>query len=109
MGTWTAGDWYDKYMGRWSRPIAQKFPTWLDVDTGVAWLDVGCGTGAPTGTIAAQAAPRGLAGVDTIALTTPTTFQSFDDFWEPLLGGQGPAPSHVTSLNEPDRDRLRIS
>jgi SAM-dependent methyltransferase len=32
----------------------------------------------------------------------PTTFADFDDFWQPLLGGVGPAPSYVASL-EPDR------
>ncbi len=36
-----------------------------------------------------------------------TNFKSFDDFWSPFLGGQGPAPSYVMSLNEEKRARLR--
>ncbi|MGB5472398.1 MAG: hypothetical protein WBQ78_02840 [Gammaproteobacteria bacterium] len=31
-----------------------------------------------------------------------TEFASFDDYWDPLLGGTGPAPSYVASL-DPDR------
>jgi hypothetical protein len=34
----------------------------------------------------------------------PTRFADFDDYWTPFLGGQGPAPGYVSSLN-PDRRR----
>lgn len=42
-----------------------------------------------------------------------TTFADFDDYWQPLLGGVGPAPSYVASLH-PDRrgllaERLRLA
>ena len=50
------------------------------------------------------------AGLDDVAWTpidVPTTFASFDDYWEPFLGGQGPAPSYVTSLQDEARARLR--
>ncbi len=49
----------------------------------------------------------GLTGVETIAIDVPTPFASFADFWEPFLGGQGPAPAHATSLGEAARARLR--
>ena len=36
-----------------------------------------------------------------------TDFKNFDDFWNPILGGQGPAPGYVMSLSEENRARLR--
>jgi hypothetical protein len=36
------------------------------------------------------------------AIEIPTEFASFDDYWRPFLGGPGPAPSYVASL---DADR----
>jgi SAM-dependent methyltransferase len=44
----------------------------------------------------------GLRDVRTHALEIPTAFASFDDYWQPLLGGTGPAPAYVASL-DPDR------
>jgi SAM-dependent methyltransferase len=61
-------------------------------------------------------APGGLgsafeaAGIDSItddAIEIPTVFRDFDDFWTPFLGGVGPAPAYVVSLDEDARDRLR--
>ena len=40
-----------------------------------------------------------------IEITTP--FSSFDDYWQPFLGGQGPAPTYAMSLDETARARLR--
>ena len=34
-------------------------------------------------------------------------FASFDDYWEPFLGGAGPAPVYVTKLDEKSRSVLR--
>src|SRR6058998_3275829 len=62
--TWSAGDAYEPYVGRWSRLVAREFLAWLRWSPGHAWLDVGCGTGALTQTILAQAAPREVVGVD---------------------------------------------
>lgn len=36
-----------------------------------------------------------------------TIFDSFDDYWSPFLGGQGPAPSYVLSLTEQNREALK--
>lgn len=49
----------------------------------------------------------GLSDVSTRALDIPTHFASFDDYWTPFLGGTGPAPAYVTSLDPPRRDALR--
>jgi SAM-dependent methyltransferase len=49
----------------------------------------------------------GLRKVDTAAVEISTVFTSFDDFWLPFLGGQGPAPTYVKSLDSTHRERLR--
>jgi SAM-dependent methyltransferase len=48
-----------------------------------------------------------LTKVDVRPLDVPTRFASFEEIWQPFLGGQGPGPTHVMSLNEADRERLR--
>ncbi len=49
----------------------------------------------------------GLIDVRTTAIDIPTVFDDFDDFWNPFLGGQGPAPTYVASLRPEQRDELR--
>jgi len=55
----------------------------------------------------------GLAAVAVRAIEIPTVFADFDDYWEPFLGGQGPAPAYAMSLPEEHRralrERLRLS
>ncbi|MEN8234638.1 MAG: methyltransferase domain-containing protein [Actinomycetota bacterium] len=48
----------------------------------------------------------GLRDVDVTALEIPTVFRGFDEYWRPMLGDQGPAPSYVGSLDEHERQRL---
>ncbi len=43
-------------------------------------------------------ADAGLGEIRADVLSVPTVFSSFDDFWTPFLGGQGPASSYVLSL-----------
>jgi hypothetical protein len=52
-------------------------------------------------------AGAGLKNVEVTAIDVPTRFTNFDDYWQPFLGGQGPAPSYAMSLDEPARARLR--
>lgn len=58
------GDAYDRYMGRWSRAIGEKFLAWLNPPANGRWLDVGCGTGAFTELVLARAAPENIIGID---------------------------------------------
>ncbi len=64
MSIWASGAAYEPYVGRWSRLVAREFLAWLAVPPGARWLDVGCGTGALTQTILAEAAPRAVMGID---------------------------------------------
>jgi SAM-dependent methyltransferase len=49
----------------------------------------------------------GFHDAEVTAIDIPTPFASFPDFWEPFLGGQGPAPAYVMSLAESSRTALR--
>ena len=48
-----------------------------------------------------------LADVEVTAIDIPTPFENFEDYWQPFLGGQGPAPAYAMSLGEPARTRLK--
>jgi hypothetical protein len=90
MDVWAQGAAYERYVGRWSRLVADDFLRWIDIPPARAFLDVGC-----------------LHNVETEAIDIPTVFENFDDYWSPFLGGQGPAPGYCMSLSEPDRVALR--
>ena len=77
---WAAGATYDGLMGRWSRVLAPRFVSWLAVRPAAHWLDVGCGTGALGEAICAAAGP--------------------------FLGGTGPAPAYVATLEPRRREAL---
>jgi SAM-dependent methyltransferase len=47
-----------------------------------------------------------LESVEDKAIVTDLEFSSFDDYWQPFLGGQGPAGAYVVSLPEPRRAAL---
>jgi ubiquinone/menaquinone biosynthesis C-methylase UbiE len=49
----------------------------------------------------------GLKGVETKTIDLPIHFRDFDDFWQPFLGGQAPAPKYAMSLSEEKRTALR--
>lgn len=61
---WNDADAYERYVGRWSRRVADAFVAWLGLPVDASWVDVGCGTGALSGTIAARTRPRRVMGID---------------------------------------------
>ncbi|MEV6353986.1 class I SAM-dependent methyltransferase [Streptomyces hydrogenans] len=62
---WAAGEAYERYMGRWSRLVAEEFTVWLGAGDGGGYrLDAGCGTGALTAAVAARGRARTVVGVD---------------------------------------------
>jgi hypothetical protein len=54
----------------------------------------------------AQISGAGFRDVEVAAIDIPTVFSSFQDYWEPFLGGQGPAPAYAMSLDGSARGRL---
>ncbi|MGD9921960.1 MAG: class I SAM-dependent methyltransferase [Pseudorhodoplanes sp.] len=60
----TDGEAYEQVMGRWSRMVGERFLDWLDVPTGMRWVDIGCGNGAFTELIVARCAPSSIFGFD---------------------------------------------
>jgi SAM-dependent methyltransferase len=62
--SWSSGQSYESYVGRWSRLVATGFLGWLGAPTGRRWLDVGCGTGALTGSILRDGDPSAVVGVE---------------------------------------------
>ena len=50
-------------------------------------------------------AGAGLRGVEVTSIDITTAFASFDDYWRPFLGGQGPAPAYAMALGEKARAR----
>ena len=65
--SWAAGSSYEDFMGRWSRQLANRLVSWLDIPGRSHWLDVGCGTGSLTQAVCAQANPASVTGCDPAA------------------------------------------
>ena len=59
-----AGEAYDRYMGRYSRPLAEQFADWLDLSPGQRALDVGCGPGALTEQLVARVGADHVSAID---------------------------------------------
>ncbi|MGI9586241.1 MAG: class I SAM-dependent methyltransferase [Acidimicrobiia bacterium] len=49
----------------------------------------------------------GLSNITSSSIEIATCFGSFDDYWNPFLSGQGPAPTYVAGLSQGDREDLR--
>jgi SAM-dependent methyltransferase len=78
------------------------------LDPNAAELDEGRRFGlCQPGPLAELFGRAGLNEVEVREIEIATTFQDFDDYWLPFLGGQGPAPSYTMALSEERRDALR--
>ena len=64
---WNSGIAYERFMGRWSTLVAQKFLSWLDAAPARTWLDVGCGTGSLTRLILESYQPKEIISIDSSA------------------------------------------
>jgi SAM-dependent methyltransferase len=61
---WRNMDPYERYIGRWSRPVAREFVAQLSVPSEAVWIDVGCGSGALTEAIVTIARPKRVIALD---------------------------------------------
>jgi SAM-dependent methyltransferase len=66
-GMFSAGDGYERFMGRWSRDLAPLLVKFAGVRDGDAVLDVGSGTGALTAAVVAIAPASRIVGIDPTA------------------------------------------
>jgi SAM-dependent methyltransferase len=64
---WNDAAGYETYVGHWSRSVAPRFLDWLELRTGLSWLDVACGTGALTMAILERFDPQEIVGLDASA------------------------------------------
>jgi SAM-dependent methyltransferase len=55
---------YERYMGKWSQLAGEAFLDWLNPQSGLRWLDVGCGNGAFTEMLVERCAPASVLGID---------------------------------------------
>jgi len=62
--SWLSGIAYERFMGRWSTLVAQKFLNWLAIIPARSWLDVGCGTGSLTKLILEIYQPKEIISID---------------------------------------------
>ena len=60
----TSGDAYDRFMGRYSRPLAEVFADSVGVSRQATALDVGCGPGALTGVLVDRLGTDGVFACD---------------------------------------------
>ena len=55
---------YERMMGTWSRLAGNVFLDWLAPQSGLRWIDVGCGNGAFTELLVDRCAPAEVQGID---------------------------------------------
>jgi len=91
---------YDRFMGRYSRPLAAGFTDWLEVAPGQRAIDVGCGPGALTTVLVDRL------GADAVAAVDPST--SFVEACRERLPGVDVRQAAAESLPY-DRDTFDLA
>ena len=97
---WSSGAAYDGYIGRWSRPVANRFVPWLEPRSDATWVDIGCGSGALTQTVLRSANPSRVLGVDPSADFVGHARSTIDDERAEFVVGDGMAlPANTGSAD----------
>src|ERR1041384_6603944 len=76
---------YERYMGKWSQLAGEAFLDWLAPESGLRWLDVGCGNGAFPEMIVERGAPRVARFHQGDAMALPFAGDTFDAAVMPLV------------------------
>jgi trans-aconitate methyltransferase len=79
LDQWVAASKYEAFMGRWSRPLAHEYVSWLEPGAKRHWLELGCGTGALTQAICADADPAAIIACDPAQQFVAYARQHFPD------------------------------
>src|SRR5947208_2381471 len=113
--TWEVGAAYESYIGRWSKFVAHEFLPWVNAPQHSRYVFDAAAVVDPAGVEhdeslrfpLCQPEPlrrlfeqASLASVEVRAIEVPTVFVDFEDYWNPFLAGQGPAPAYLMSLDE---------
>jgi SAM-dependent methyltransferase len=94
----SAGEAYDRFMGRWSQRLATAFVEFAGVEAGDRVLDVGLGTGSLTNAVLERSSTTRVVGIDPSA--------EYVNFVRARLGA--PDAGRAT-LEEGDAQRLRFA
>jgi trans-aconitate methyltransferase len=86
--SWSAGQSYEHYMGRWSRMVAKEFLSWLDPKKSADWLEIGCGTGALTSAILQDHEPNSILATDASADFVNHTRETITPPYSPNSSGK---------------------
>lgn len=86
-------------------PLSPLWRAAHDLDPGVS--DESAAAGAREGHLAQLARDAGLALVQSSQLTIEVSFETFQEWWEPLTLGVGSGGAYVHGLEEPRRQALR--
>jgi ubiquinone/menaquinone biosynthesis C-methylase UbiE len=62
--SFTDGEAYERGMAPWSQLVGEAFLDWLAPQSGLRWLDIGCGNGAFTELLTQRCAPSETQGID---------------------------------------------
>jgi SAM-dependent methyltransferase len=95
---WDYGEGMEMLRVFWDEAIA--------LDAGIAARDERYMPLCRQGELAALWRANGLRQVEEQPIAIQLSFASFDDYWSPFLGGQGPAGAYVASLTESNRAAL---
>jgi hypothetical protein len=94
---------YEIFLGRWTARLAEGLLDFAAFPPSGDLLEAGCGTGS----LALAMARRWPVG--RASLTIRMDYASFDDDWQPLLGGQGPVGTYAQALAPALRDRVEAA
>ena len=99
IDSWSTGDPYEYFMGRWSSLVASSFTDWLSPSVGLKWLDMGCGSGALSQAIINKHNPACVIAVDQSEGFIETAKKRLGDHIDCRIGNALSLPLADSSVN----------